>query len=153
MRLRDIMNPRVETISGAETAASAGNRMRTRRIRHLVVQDKGRVVGVVSQRDLAGLGSFAQVRTVDELMARPVVTAAPETTLRQAANLMRGRTIGSLPVVEEGRLAGIVTVTDLLELIGRGVERPIEKGRRWTLKHRGMRTRRSLRGASRTGRT
>jgi CBS domain-containing protein len=55
---------------------------------------------------------------------------------------MRGRTIGSLPVVEKGRLAGIVTVTDLLDLIGRGVERPVEKGKRWTLKHRGMGTRR-----------
>jgi acetoin utilization protein AcuB len=142
MRLSDIMSKGVETISAQETAAAAVNRMRQRRIRHLVVLDAGKIVGLVSERDIAGLGSFGQVRTLEEVMARPVVTAAPHTTLRQAANLMRGRTIGSLPVIENGRLAGIVTVTDLLDLIGRGVERPVERGRRWTLKHRGMGTRR-----------
>jgi CBS domain-containing protein len=142
MRLRDVMSMGVETISAAETAASADHKMRARRIRHLVVQDGGKIVGLLSQRDLAGLGSFDQIRTVDELMARPVVTASPETTLHRAANLMRGRTIGSLPVVERGRLVGIVTVTDLLEMIGRRSERPVEKGRRWTLKHRGMGPRR-----------
>jgi acetoin utilization protein AcuB len=72
-------------------------------------------------------------------MTSPVVTARPETTLRQAANLLRGRTIGCLPVLEEGRLLGIVTTTDLLELIGRGAERPVAKSRRFILKGRGPR--------------
>jgi hypothetical protein len=51
----------------------------------------------------------------------------------------RGRSICCLPVVEKDRLVGIVTTTDLLDLIGRGAERPIPKTRRWVLKDRGPR--------------
>ena len=72
-------------------------------------------------------------------MTSPAVTASPRMTLRQAANLLRGRTIGCLPVVEGGKLVGILTTTDLLELIGRGIERPTAKGKRWVMKGRGPR--------------
>jgi CBS domain-containing protein len=69
-------------------------------------------------------------------MTRRVVTVPPATTLRKAANLMRGRSIGCLVVADRDRIVGIVTVADLLDLIGRGVERPVASARRWTLKHR-----------------
>ena len=58
--------------------------------------------------------------------------------VRQAANLLRGRTIGCLPVLEDGKLVGILTTTDLLEQIGRGSDRPA-KGKRWVMKGRGPR--------------
>jgi acetoin utilization protein AcuB len=70
-------------------------------------------------------------------------------TVRQAANLLRGRTIGCLPVVEDGAILGIVTTIDLLELIGRGAERPVPKTRRWVLKDRGPR-RKPVAGRGRT---
>ena len=54
---------------------------------------------------------------------RPV-SVGPATTLRQAANLMRGHTIGCLLVVEKGKLVGLVTTTDLLDQLGRGATRP-----------------------------
>jgi CBS domain-containing protein len=139
MRLRDIMKTQVETISPNESVQGAANHMRSARIRHLVVQDGRKVVGVVSDRDVANLGSFRQIQTVEEVMSASVVTATPDTTLRQAANLLRGRAIGCLPVVEKGKLAGIVTITDLLELVGRGAERPVAKSRRWVMKGRGPR--------------
>jgi acetoin utilization protein AcuB len=113
--------------------------MRQMRIRHLVVQEGRRIVGVVSDLDLENLGSMGEVEKVEDVMSSPAVTASPETTLRQAANLLRGRSIGCLPVVEKDRLIGIVTTTDLLDLIGRGAERPIPKTRRWVLKDRGPR--------------
>jgi acetoin utilization protein AcuB len=78
-------------------------------------------------------------------MTATVVVARPRTTVRQAANLMQGRSIGCLPVLEGSRVVGIVTVTDLLEAVGRGVERPVERGRRWTLSGRGHRVRRGPR--------
>jgi hypothetical protein len=49
---------------------------------------------------------------------------------------MRGRSIGCLVVTNRGRVVGIVTVADLLELLGRGVERPTPTAKRWTLRHR-----------------
>ena len=69
-------------------------------------------------------------------MTTHVVTVEPTTTVRKAANLMRGRSIRCVVVTERGRVVGIVTVTDLLELLGRGSDRPVTTATRWTLKHR-----------------
>lgn len=139
MRLREIMKTRVESISPNESAEAAANRMRSARIRHLVVQDGKKIVGVVSDRDIGRLGSFRQIETVEEVMSAPVVTASPDSTLREAANLLRGQTIGCLPVMERGKLVGIVTITDVLALVGRGAERPVPKSRRGVMKGRGSR--------------
>jgi acetoin utilization protein AcuB len=139
MRLRDIMRTRVETISPRQSAQIALDRMRRARIRHLVVQVGQKIVGVLSDRDIAALGSMRQVETVEDVMSQPVLASSPDTTLRQAANLLRGRTIGCLPVVEEGKIVGIVTATDLLELLGAGMDRPNPKTRRRVLKERGPR--------------
>ena len=72
-------------------------------------------------------------------MTAPAVTAGATTTVREAANLLRGRTIGCLPILEEGKLVGIVTTTDLLELLGKGAMRPSPVGRRPNLRDRGPR--------------
>ena len=69
-------------------------------------------------------------------MTAPAVTVEPTTTVRQAANLMRGRSIGRLVFAESGRAIGIVTVSDLLELVGRGLDRAAVTTKRWTLSHR-----------------
>jgi CBS domain-containing protein len=138
MRVQDIMRRRVESIGTAEPAAAAAERMRQKRIWHLVALRDGKIAGVVSERDLHEVPAGVD-RRVEEIMTAPAVLAAPDMTLRKAANLLRGRHIGCLPVVSEGRLVGIVTTSDLLERIGRGAERPIERGKRWIMKGRGPR--------------
>ncbi len=137
MRLREIMTPHVETILASEPARAAFERMRARRIHHLVVMRGRDIVGVLSERDL--LPAPADGQSVEETMSAPVITATPDTTVRRAANLLRGRAIGCIPVVEGRRLKGIVTITDLLERIGQGAERPVAKSRRWVMKGRGPR--------------
>jgi CBS domain-containing protein len=141
------MERRVETVGPELPAEDAWNIMRLQSIRHLVVVKGAQVVGVLSDRDLGSLRGrpVRQGHTVQDLMTADVVIASPRTSVREAANLMRGRTIGCLPVLERGRLAGIVTVSDLLELIGRGSERPVAKTKRWTLRHRAMRPRQASR--------
>lgn len=139
MRVQDVMTRSVETVSAGESAENALRRMRTRRIRHLVATKGGEIVGVVSDRDLKALGTFRQVQSVEDVMSSPAVTVKPLMTLRQAANLLRGRSLGCLPVVEDGELLGILTTTDVLELIGRGIDRPAAKGKRWVMKGRGPR--------------
>lgn len=121
MRLMEIMTTEVETALPTEDAEKAFQRMRNRRIHHLVVMDGGQVVGVLSERDVGGSrGSPVRAgKKVGELMSSRTVTASPTTTIRQAANLLRARTIGCLPIIDDGELAGIVTMTDLLELLGR----------------------------------
>lgn len=138
MRLQDIMKESVETVGPGDTADAAFERMRRRRIRHLVVMDGSRVAGILSQRDIAS-AEARQGRAVVELMSAPAVTAEPRTTVREAANLLRGRTLGCLPVLAKGKLLGIVTTTDLLELLGRGAERPVPRPGRRTLERRGPR--------------
>ncbi len=119
MRLAEIMTPRVVTIDASEPASAAWTRMRRRGIRHLVVMDMGDVAGVVSERDLGGRAGAAQRRgrTVGSMMTRSVVTAAPDTTVDDAAELIRSRLIGSLPVMVGNELAGIVTATDVFDAL------------------------------------
>jgi acetoin utilization protein AcuB len=136
MRMQELMKRRVESVSAETTAESAREKMRARRIRHLVVTEGSKVVGVLSERDL---GARTSSSVVGDIMTAPAVTAVATTTVREAANLLRGRTIGCLPILEEGKLVGIVTTTDLLELLGKGAMRPSPVGRRPNLRDRGPR--------------
>lgn len=139
MRVGEVMTKNVETVAPTLGADDAWRRMRDRRIHHLVVMSGGEVLGVVSERDLGGRAGAAVRRgsKVEGLMSRGAVTAAPDDTVRQAANRMRGRSLGCLPVLDGRKLVGILTVSDVLELVGRGVERPVERGVRRTLARRG----------------
>ena len=112
--------------------------MRFNRIHHLVVVEGARVIGVLSDRDAGGpRGAAVRAKSaVADLMTAPAVTARPNMTVRQAANVMRGRSIGSLVVVESGRVRGILTVSDLLALVGRGLDRGAATSPRRTVNHR-----------------
>ena len=144
MRLQDIMNTKVETILATEPADRAWERMRNRGIHHLVIIHGGKPVGVVSAQDLGGArgAQSRQGKIVAHFMSPNMISAGPRATVRQAANLLRGYGVGCLPVMDDGKLVGIVTVSDLLDLIGRGAERPSPETKRWTLKHRGARPKR-----------
>jgi CBS domain-containing protein len=138
MRVFEVMNEGVQTVPPTMLAVDAWELMRRRRIHHLVVKEGAEVVGIVSDRDLGsrrGASLSANLR-IAELMTQHVATIEPTDTVRRAANMMRGRTIGCLPVIRKGRLVGIVTVSDLLVLLGRGIDRPSPSGRR-NLYHRG----------------
>lgn len=137
MRVQDVMTKDVRTVSPAMAADDAWNLMRERGIHHLVVTDGQRIAGIISERDIGGRHG-APVRknhTVGDLMSDRVVTVDPQTPVRKAANLMRGRSIGCVVVGDARRAVGIVTVADLLELIGRGANRPVGASTRWTIKH------------------
>jgi CBS domain-containing protein len=122
MRVYEVMSKNVETVKPAVHASEAKTRMRQKKIHHLVVTQGTRLQGVVSERDLGGpklpkaLGEW----TVADLMSSPVVTVTTRTPIRRAATLMKGRSIGSLIVTSpNGKVAGIVTVADLLDLLAR----------------------------------
>ena len=143
MRLDDIMSTEVKTIGPRASVAEARTLMEGAGVHHLIVVEDGLVVGVLSARDLGGRASSGRSEVdaarVEAIMSPHVVSMAPDATIRQAANRLRGRGIGCLAVMDGGKLLGIVTTSDLLELIGRGVERPIERSVRWNLRGRGPR--------------
>jgi acetoin utilization protein AcuB len=132
MRVTEVMTREVKTIRRQASAADAWEQMRRHGIHHLVVMENSKVVGILSARDAggrSGAGLRAQ-SSVEDLMTQSVVTVPPDETIRHVANLMRGRTIGCVPVVQGQRLQGIVTVSDLLAILGRGVDRPARPARR-----------------------
>jgi acetoin utilization protein AcuB len=139
MRLDDVMSRGVLKIAPWATADFAWEAMRSKNIHHLVVVEDSEVTGVISDRDLGGRRgpSVRAGKTVADLMTTRVLTATPATTLKRAAALMRGHAVGCLVVTDDrGRVAGIVTVADLLEAIGRGVLKPAPPTRRRPLSHR-----------------
>lgn len=138
MRVQDVMTEDVQTIAPTRSADDAWELMRRNEFHHLVVTRGSRVVGVLSDRDAGGRQgvSVRKGRTVAELMSTRVVTVEPTATVRKAANLMRGHSIGCVVVTTRGRVVGIVTVADLLDLLGRGIDRPAPADTRASLRHR-----------------
>jgi acetoin utilization protein AcuB len=137
MRVFEIMTEEVRTVLPSLAATDAWQLMRTEGIHHLVVTTGSRVVGVLSDRDAGGRAgtSVRAGKAVGDLMTRGVITLHKEDTVGRAANLMRGRTIGCLPVMEGDKLVGVVTTADLLEVIGAGGDRRPKVERR-ALSHR-----------------
>jgi acetoin utilization protein AcuB len=122
VHIRDIMTAGVYTVPANRSADDAWDMMRQYGSDHLVVTRGGRTVGVLSARDCGGRSGAAvrRGRTVDDLMSSPAVTVTSDLTAQRAATMMRGRSIDCLVVVDGERVVGIVTVSDLLELLGRG---------------------------------
>jgi acetoin utilization protein AcuB len=132
MHLSQIMSTPVETIAADDSVATARARFALNGIHHLVVVRDGDVVGVLSTADLGPwvYSEAEQELPVADCMETPVC-ATPATTIEQAANLLVGHSASCLPVLKHGRLTGVVTITDLLQLLGRGAERPAQSARRW----------------------
>jgi acetoin utilization protein AcuB len=124
--VKDSMTRGVVVLSPETTAAEALALCRERRIRHLPVLEERRLAGIVSDRDLRsaapalgdpGRASALEKIRVYDVMTRDVVTARPDDPIEEAANRMRERRIGCLPVVQDGTLVGIVTASDVMEAL------------------------------------
>lgn len=123
MLVQDIMTTAVVTIEPEATLGHVCEVMHARNIRHLPVVESGRLVGVITDRDVHGAGTsvcFAPSQPeglVRDAMARPPKTAHPLDPVEDAARTMRVLKIGCLPVLDGERLVGIVTGIDLLDAL------------------------------------
>ncbi len=104
--------------------------MAERRINQLPVLDNGQLVGIVTDRDIRDayptslvidrskeIDSFAETYAIEEVMSRNVITIRPSAALADAVRLLRRHRIGALPVVERGRLVGILTRSKILDFV------------------------------------
>lgn len=108
-------------IASHRTLAEAWSTMQRERIRHLPVLEGGRIVGVLSERDLALLSGprperLQDVRIEDAMSGDPYLVE-PHVPLRDVISGMRGRRVGSAIVVEHGKVSGVFTTTDALALL------------------------------------
>ncbi|GEM88841.1 MULTISPECIES: CBS and ACT domain-containing protein [Oceanithermus] len=123
MLVRDVMHSPVITISTGATLEEANALMWEQGIRHLPVVEGGRIVGILTDRDVRLATSelspmpFTPQARVEEVMNTPVLTADPLDPVEEAARVMRDRKIGCLPVVDGRELVGIITGIDLLDAL------------------------------------
>jgi len=137
--VRDIMTPSPITIDHSTPVLEAIDIMKRHRIRQLPVTRQGQLVGLVTERELLTvspspattlsifeLNYLLSKMKVSEAMVKNPVTVSPDTTVEQAALIMRDQKIGSLLVTEKGQLVGIITQTDIFEALLRffGLRRP-----------------------------
>jgi CBS domain-containing membrane protein len=134
LKVRDVMTAQVTTLKRNDKLTLPNDVMQLGRIRHLPVldDDDEQLAGIVSQRDLfrgalaqaLGYGQHASRKLLDtfavkDIMATDVITTSPDTPLVDAARVLMERKIGCLPVVDKGRLVGIITEGDFVALVAR----------------------------------
>jgi CBS domain-containing membrane protein len=132
MYVRDLMQREVTTLDAEENLGLADDIMRLGRIRHMPVTAGGRLVGILSQRDLfrAAISSALQFRAAAErewlakiptreIMTSDLFTIGPDAPVREAAKLMLDKRIGCVPVVEHDKLVGLLSESDCMQYLVR----------------------------------
>jgi acetoin utilization protein AcuB len=114
MQMQHVMTRSPETIRPEDVLLKAKEMMDAGGFRRLPVVREGRVVGILTERDLREHGGYLKSTKVDAVMKTPVVTVDSKDSVEEAARLMLRNKIGGLPVVDGGKLVGIVTSSDLL---------------------------------------
>ncbi|QPJ61528.1 MAG: CBS domain-containing protein [Candidatus Nitronauta litoralis] len=129
MKVKELMSPKVYTIGPEDTLDRVVVMFHFNAIRHLPVVEKGKVIGMVSDRDVKKIlgpkkatkrneagKEIIEVpnRLVRNIMNRKLTTIGPEDKASDAAGIMAKHKIGCLPVVKRDRLQGIITSTDIL---------------------------------------
>lgn len=118
------MTRQVVIVPPSLSIANAWEIMQSKQIRHLPVVQDGKIVGILSDRDLLRIahtspsGEIAFVpRSVADIMTLNPIVCAPDASIASVATVMTEKKIDALPVVANGRLVGLVTSTDLMQLL------------------------------------
>jgi acetoin utilization protein AcuB len=131
MLVNDIMSRKVITVDPDTPMLEARKRMAEARIRHLVVMENVRVVGIITDRDIRlnlpspaislsvwEINFLLAKLTVREVMSQSVIVIGSDRPAAEAARIMVDYKIGALPVVDDSGLAGIVTESDFVRAVG-----------------------------------
>jgi len=128
--VRKIMMGSPVTLTPDDTLDLANNVISLGRIRHIPVVEKGKLVGLLSERDLIGAAAnrifglnqksrsaLLKTELVKNIMKKRLVTVTPDTPIKDAARLMADKKIGCVPVISAGALVGLVTTTNVLRYL------------------------------------
>jgi CBS domain-containing protein len=113
----EFMTTRLVTMTGAETLTDAARLMREADIGDVIIMDGDEVTGIVTDRDIAVRAVAEQAdpgaATLDQFQTRDVITVNPHDDAVAAADLMRTYAVRRLPVIQDGRLVGVISLGDL----------------------------------------
>lgn len=117
MRVNDWMIKNVVTIGSDSSVLQALSLMKKKSVRHLPVVDSGKFVGLITSTDAkqAILTGMLETLRVGDIMMKNPVTVTRETTLEEASRIIYEQKVSSLPVVEKGKVLGILTIIDILK--------------------------------------
>lgn len=131
--IETLMATEMISVSPGDSVAEAARRMLSNRVGAVLVLDRGRIRGLVSERDVAArvvaTGRDAERTLVAEVATQEVVTIDAAAPLRQVLETFRSRRFRHLPVVRDGRLVGMLSTRDFLAFLVEGLERYIERAR------------------------
>ncbi|MEM4367497.1 MAG: CBS domain-containing protein [Candidatus Aenigmatarchaeota archaeon] len=124
--VKDVMNPKVVVAKPQATIKEAAEIMSQLRIGCLLVMEDEKVIGIITESDIIGK-IVAKKRdpervTVDEIMTKNIISTTPDETLDEAAEKMVENKIKRLPVLDGGKLVGIITATDLISFEPKMIE-------------------------------
>ncbi len=127
-KLTDIMVEDVITIDASATIRKAVQRMNSHEIGCLIVLQDGKPTGIVTERDMMkrvlGAGRDWRAVEVGEVMSKPLLFMEPEREIEDAVQLMLKHQIKKLPIIENGCLVGLITLTDLTTFMRAYIEKP-----------------------------
>ena len=138
MKVRDIMTKDVATLAPSNTIAAVAQTMRQLDVGSIPLVENGRLVGVITDRDIAirvvADGLDPHLETAERHMTRNPITVSPETSSEEAARIMAREQIRRLAIVEDGKLVGYVALGDLAiqnkdRLVGETLEEISEPAR------------------------
>lgn len=117
MIVAELMTPKPVTVAPGDTLKAAHEKMELGRFRQVPVVDNDKLIGILTDRDTRQhFGQMAHTR-VDAVMSTHPFSVHPATPVEKAAHLLRTNKIGGLPVIEDGKLVGIITATDMLRAL------------------------------------
>lgn len=125
MLLREIMQKKVVTISPDVSIREAAKKMKDYRIGYLVITNGESVRGCVTDRDLVmwlASGKDPDNTRIDTIMQSNIITATPDTDIFEASKLMARKKIRRLPLVENGRLIGLISTADIASVLEEEVD-------------------------------
>ena len=132
-KVRDIMTPHPIVLNINDGLPKANSEFTKHHVRHLPVVDNGKLVGILSFTDIMRLsfgdvyqgegadmdieGTLFDMLTIDQVMKHHPKTLSPNDTIKQAAQVLTEHEFHALPVVEDGKLLGIITTTDIIRTL------------------------------------
>jgi len=130
MHVNQWMTKSVMTLKPRDSLQHAHDRLRKYRINQFPVVRDDKLVGIITDRDVrdaypsnlrhiraADIEEFAEALTVEQIMTHDVVTISPQATLHEVALRLRKDRVGALPVIDNGKLVGIITRSALLDAL------------------------------------